>query len=146
MSDILDTEISTNEQLFQVQVSASETESKTGVGIQLSFQIREKNTEICSVSYTSEITNPIDLVAITITAASAYGLCVGKRYTGSTAKILYRSYNESKEESPDSGLWNRCQDSVGRLKDKSQDFKEEAVSVLVGCIPGSGFFTNHNEE
>ena len=130
---ILETSIDTEKAgTFFLQLTAEVAEEKDGLLV--TFEYRDQNGfPLCNVSFKGTISNPIDFGAIIVSAATFYGICVAVRYAGSTAKIIWKTYQESKANNPDAGISDRSIDVVQSLPEKSEEFKAEAVSVLTGC-------------
>lgn len=101
---------------------------------QVSFSFSDSNhVEICHGHYRAVASNPLDPFSILTTAATSFGLCVAMRYTGSTLKIVWRTYGEIKKKMPDGSAREHCVATFRRLPEKADDFKGEAISVLSSC-------------
>jgi len=120
---------------FVVQLDAEVPDREDGINVTF-FIADDSGQRLCDVRYEGKITNPIDLGAIAITAATAYGLCIAGRYAVASATIVYKTYNELPEGQT---VREKCYDVIGRLPQKGDEFKGSAKTVLKRCM-GSAFF------
>lgn len=136
---ILETPIEAEEAgTFFLQLSTEVAEENDGLLIY--FEYKDKNgITICDVSFKGTISNPIEFGAITMTVATYFGICVATRYGGSVAKIIWKSYKELKAKNPKAQIRDLSIAVVQSLPEKKEDFKAEAVGVLISCASAQIF-------
>lgn len=134
---ISETSLETETQAFSFHVYAdldsAEHKFTTHVDIK---QISEEGAgaDFLTIKQEYQITNPIDVGSIVITAASAYALCVAWRMTDFTWEQVQEAYKNSQRNSPDARFPVRARNVVETLKRKGGDFQNHARKSLKSCL------------
>jgi hypothetical protein len=112
-----------------IQLSADEGR------IDLKFSVMLEGQPICSSSYEVRAVNPLVLSAILVSAAGAYGWCIGERYVEATFDVLSKTYDEVVAQEPRAKTrWERLYHVVNRLPGKGKEFIAPLGGIATKCI------------
>jgi len=91
-------------------------------------------SEICNLSVSFEVSNPIEPVTFIISATSAYGLCVAWKMSKFTVSKTVKSYRRWVRNNPRSKVWNRIKGTGRELVSSSGGFRKKVKETVWECV------------
>lgn len=98
--------------------------------IDIHFQfIDSKGVRLCDASYSATATNPIELGAIAVAAATGFGICSAGRFLWSSWRIVKETYDAAEGSKPS----ERAYHTINALPGKNKQFLEAAKNTGKYC-------------
>lgn len=135
---VLDEEIDVSDAPpLRVVVTAQVAKSSNRIDVHYHFSNRD-GARYCEVTYAASVTNPLIVSSILISAATAYGVCLGTRYLWGSYGIVRDTYKEVVETERNAVTPSqRAYHVVNKLPGEGKKFRELAMTIAKECGPSA---------